>query len=143
MTPAQLKTLIESDQEATAHFAAGRDLQCAERCTQIAPQVYRECRLRWNRIVALFSNLTTAASVQAKINAVAESNPLVKEIADSLKSDSQDPCDLGHSTVRALLTAPVQSGGIGLSEQEAAPLLAAGRQQQVITANEVSACRQQ
>ncbi len=141
MTTDELKALIESDQTARDHFAAGRDLQCAERCTDIAPQVYRECRLRWNRIAALYNSLTTAASVRSKIETAALTSPLIADIADSLKASSQDPCDLGHGTVRALLTMPTNQGGIGLTADEAATLLAAGRQHQVITANEVSACR--
>lgn len=142
MNTAELKALIESDQQAREHFTAGRDTQCAERCSVIAPQVYRECRLRWNRLVALYPSLALAASVKAKIDAAAASSPVVAEIAKSLQADSQDPCDIGHATVRALLTAPTNQGGIGLTADEAAPLLAAGRQLQTITANEVSACRQ-
>ncbi len=141
MNTAELKALIESDQQAREHFAAGRDIQCAERCSEIAPQVYKECRLRWNRLAALYSNLATAASVKAKIDAAAAGNPIVAEIAASLRADSQDPCDIGYATVRALLTASTNQGGIGLTTDEAAPLLAAGRQSQVITTNEVSACR--
>lgn len=142
MNTNELKSLINSDAEAAAHFAAGRDQQCAERCSLIAPKVHRECRLRWNRIIGLYSDLTVAASVKAKIDAAANSSPLVAEISLSLKSDSQDPCDLGHPTVRSLLTASTAVGGIGLTNAEAAPLLAAGEQFQQITANEVSACRQ-
>ena len=142
MNPTALKTLIESDAEASAHFTAGRDLQCAERCTAIAPQVYRECRLRWNRIVALYLDLAVAAAVKAKIDAAAAGSPLIAEIVASLDANSQDPCDLGNPTVRSILTTPTAHGGIGLTADEAAPLLAVGRQPQVITANEVSACRQ-
>ncbi len=142
MTPAELKTLIESDTEAAGHFAAGRDTQCAERCSQIAPQVYRECRLRWNRLVALYSSLALAAAVKTKIDAAAAQSPIVAEIAKSLEASSQDPCDLGHTTVRALLTIATNTGGIGLTAEEAAPLLAAGRQLQTITSDEVSRCRQ-
>lgn len=141
MNTAELKALIESDKQAREHFAAGRDTQCAERCSAIAPQVYKECRLRWNRLVVLYSSLSLAASVKAKIDAAAAS-PIVEEIAKSLEASSQDPCDIGHPTVRALLTAPTNAGGIGLTADEASPLLAAGRQPQTITANEVSACRQ-
>lgn len=142
MNTAELKALIESDQVAREHFNAGRDTQCAERCSVLAPQVYRECRLRWNRLVALYSSLSLAAAVKAKIDAAAASSPVVAEIAKSLQADSQDPCDIGHATVVALLTAPTITGGIGLTTDEAAPLLAAGRQPQTITANEVSQCRQ-
>lgn len=142
MNTAELKALIDSDQQAREHFLAGRDIQCAERCSVIAPQVYRECRLRWNRLVALYPSLTVAASVKAKIDAAAQGSAVVQEIALSLRADSQDPCDIGHPTVRALLTAPTNQGGIGLTSEEAAPLLAAGRQPQIITADEVSQCRQ-
>ena len=39
MTPAELKTLIESDAEATAFADAGNDEACAARCGAIAPTV--------------------------------------------------------------------------------------------------------
>ena len=39
MTPAELKTLIESDAEATALANAGNDEACAARCSVIAPLV--------------------------------------------------------------------------------------------------------
>lgn len=39
MTPAELKTLIESDAEATALANAGNDEACAVRCGVIAPQL--------------------------------------------------------------------------------------------------------
>ena len=41
MTPAELKTLIESDQQALAHWNAGRHAACAARCGDIAPTVRR------------------------------------------------------------------------------------------------------
>lgn len=41
MTPAELKTLIESDSEALAHWNAGRHAACAARCGNIAPTVRR------------------------------------------------------------------------------------------------------
>lgn len=41
MTPAELKTLIESDQQALAHWNAGRHAACAARCGDIAPAVRR------------------------------------------------------------------------------------------------------
>ena len=41
MTPAELKTLIESDSEALTHWNAGRHVACAARCSEIAPTVRR------------------------------------------------------------------------------------------------------
>lgn len=41
MTPAELKTLIESDQQALTHWNAGRHAACAVRCGDIAPTVRR------------------------------------------------------------------------------------------------------
>jgi len=41
VTPATLKTLIESDQQALAHWNAGRHAACAARCGDIAPTVRR------------------------------------------------------------------------------------------------------
>lgn len=137
MTPQELKVLIESDTEANQCWKDRRDAACANRCAVIAPLVYKECRLRWNRLVALYSSLAIAAAVKAKIEAAAALSPIVMEIAKSLEASSQDPCDIGHQAVRALLTTPVNSGGIGLTTDEAAPLLAAGRQAQTFTTDDV------
>lgn len=39
MTPAELKSLIQSDLEASDHWLAGRHAACANRCAEIAPLV--------------------------------------------------------------------------------------------------------
>ena len=39
MTPAELYTLIQSDPQAKALFAAGNDTACATRCGVIAPPI--------------------------------------------------------------------------------------------------------
>jgi hypothetical protein len=41
MTPNELKTLIESDSEASQYWADRRDAACAARCSVIAPQIRR------------------------------------------------------------------------------------------------------
>ena len=126
MSPEELRTLIESDPEAKRLALTGADDLCAARCREIAPKVTRETRLRWNRIFDLYGmNLPLAQQVKAKIEAAGAKNDLVAEILESLKASSQDPCNIGSPTVRFLLTAPIDSGGIGLTTDEAKPLLSA------------------
>lgn len=140
MTPAELKTLIESDQEATAHFAAGRDVQCAERCTVIAPTIRKPVD------GGEVQKIASMNGVWAKIVLARESADtpaLVKGICitflDWVRKDWRIDFDLPE--VQTMLGGLMQSGLV--TEQEVAVLDAAADTAQTITAAEVSACRQQ
>jgi hypothetical protein len=139
MSPEELRALIESDSEALQLASTGAADLCAARCRAIAPKVTQETRLRWNRIFDLYgSNLARAATVQSKIKAAGQKSELVAEIVESLKASSQDPCNIGSPTVRFLLTASTESGGIGLTQEEAHPLLAAAEVEPQISGADVS-----
>jgi len=139
MSPQELKALIESDAEATRLASTGAADLCAARCREIGPRVVQETRLRWNRIFDLYgSNLAMASTVQAKIKAAGAKSELVSEIVESLKASSQDPCNIGSPTVRALLTTPTTNGGIGLTAEEARPLLQAAEVAPDISGADVS-----
>jgi len=75
LTPQQLKQLIESDTEASEHYAAGRHAACAARCSVIAPTIrvqvaadtiQREASLSgsWAKIV--LARESTATPVELK-----------------------------------------------------------------------------
>jgi hypothetical protein len=139
MNREQLRTLIESDSEASAHFAAGRDVQCAERCTAIAPTI-RQPVDGW-----LVQKIASMNGVWAKIvlaRESAETPASIKGICitflDWVRKDWRIDFDLPE--VQTMLGGLVQSGLV--TQQEVAVLDAAANTTQTITANEVSACRQ-
>lgn len=139
MTPADLKTLIESDQEAAAHFAAGRDVQCAERCTTIAPTIRQPVD------GGEIQKIASMNGVWAKIVLARESSetpPQIKGICitflDWVRKDWRIDFDLPE--VQAMLGGLMQSGLV--TEQEVAVLDAPANTPQTITPTEISACRQ-
>jgi hypothetical protein len=139
MNTEQLRTLIESDSEATAHFAAGRDLQCAERCTAIAPTIRQPVD------GGLVQKIASMNGVWAKIVLARESAATpapIKGICitflDWVRKDWRIDFDLPE--VQTMLGGLVQSGL--MTQQEVAVLDAAASTTQMITANEVSQCRQ-
>lgn len=139
MTPAELKTLIESDQTANDHFAAGRDTQCAERCTEIAPTIRQPVDGE------LVQKIASMNGVWAKIVLARESSDTpapIKGICitflDWVRKDWRIDFDLPE--VQAMLGGLLQSGLV--TQEEVAALDAAANTTQTITANEVSACRQ-
>lgn len=136
MTPAELKTLIESDAEATAFANAGNDEACAARCSVIAPKVLIPLRLGDINIVALFADPVGGETVCQTIEAIAEQNPIVKR-AWRWAEPGKPGLDVGDVRVRAMLVAPINLGGVGLTEEQAAPILAAAEQQQRFTAAQI------
>lgn len=136
MTPAELKTLIESDAEATALANAGDDEACALRCGVIAPKLLVSTRLGDINIVSLFANPVDGETVCQTIEAVAEQNPVVKR-AWRWAAPGAPGIDVGDVKVRAMLIAPTNLGGVGLTQEQAAPILAAAEQQQRFTAAQI------
>jgi hypothetical protein len=138
MTTDELKALIESDQTARDHFAAGRDVQCADRCTAIAPTVRQPVD------GGLVQKIASINGVWAKIVLARESSETpapIKGICitflDWVRKDWRIDFDLPE--VHTMLGGLIQSGLV--TEQEVAVLDAAADTPQTITADEVSACR--
>lgn len=138
MTPAELKTLIESDAEALGHFLASRDQLCAERCSIIAPTI---------RVPV------PAADIQydASVNGVWANITLARESADTpvqIKGicltfldwiKSGRPIDFDMVEVQEMLAGLVAAGLV--TSQQAIDMDAKATVGQVITSSQVSACR--
>jgi len=137
MTPAELKSLIESDAEATALANAGNDEACAVRCGVIAPKVLVPLRLGDINIISLFANPVDGETVCQTIEAVALQNPIVKR-AWRWAEPGNPGLDVGDVRVRAMLVTPTNLGGVGLTQEQAAPILAAAEQQQRFTAAQIA-----
>jgi hypothetical protein len=139
MTTDELKALIDGDEIASGHFAAGRDLQCAERCSEIAPTV------RTPVDGGVIQKIASMNGVWAKITLARESTETpapIKGICitflDWVRKDWRIDFDLPQ--VQQMLGGLLESGLV--TQQEVAELDAAANAQQAITANEVSTCRQ-
>jgi hypothetical protein len=138
MTNEELKTLIESDAVALAHFVASRDQLCAERCSAIAPAI---------RVPVPAADIQYDASVNgvwAKITIARESSATPDEIKgicltflDWIKSGR--PIDFDMVEVQAMLAGLVAAGLV--TAQQAVDMDAQATVAQVITENQVSACR--
>lgn len=132
MSPDELKTLIESDSTALLASSEGRWKDVADRCSVIAPKAVVDISLNELQIIARYDNPADAETVLQAIDAVAQANPLVKRVAAWTKPGAPG-VNFGDARVRSMLTLSTQSGGLGLTQQQAAPLLAAAEQVQTFT----------
>ena len=138
MTSHELKSLIASDAIARAAVEAGDDETCAARCRSIAPPVLTSCRVADINIVGMFDNPVDGEAVCQQIEAVAQANPIVKRALKWIVETSSPGLDLGEPKIRHLLILPIASGGVGLTAEQAAPLLKAAERQPNITAADVA-----
>jgi hypothetical protein len=144
MTPQELKALIESDQQAKTLMQLGNDIGCAARCSEIAPKIPKELRLSIARLLSLYQhNIYLGMAIVAKFRTVAAHNPLVAELLPFMEAtaDSIGYPDFSLPPIRQTLTTPEEQGGIGLTPEQALPILSAGEQSQVITPLEVEYVR--
>lgn len=140
MSPEDLRALIEGDAEAAALFVAANDRACAARCTAIAPKVIVDADVTERDAIRAYANPEDAATVLGKIKAVAEVNPFIAVLFAWMKPGAPG-LNFGDPRVRASMTAPTETGGVGLTAQEAAPLLALAERSQIITEAEVEKLR--
>lgn len=138
MSPYELKSLIASDPIARAAVEAGDDETAAARCRSIAPPVLASCRVADINIVGMFDNPADGEAVCQQIETVAQANPIVKRALKWIVETSSPGLDLGDPKIRQLLTLPIADGGVGLTPQQAAPLLRAAERQPDITAAQVA-----
>lgn len=143
MTPAELKTLINSDPQAKAYFDAGNDSACAVRCGEIAPPVLVELRMSRMGVRALYADPIAGHTVLATLDAVAEANPIIADIRRYMEPGvhPQTLPDFSLPAIRAALTTN-QPDGLGLSAELAAPILRAAERQPTITHLDISAARE-
>jgi hypothetical protein len=119
-----LKEIILSDPRAKELADMGAADECAKRCEEIAPKVFREFFVTERSIVAIYSDPMMAETVLQKIEAVAKHNPLVARMSKWLGVGSTG-IDIGNEKTRRILTTPIDQGGIGLTESETKELFEA------------------
>jgi hypothetical protein len=138
MTTEELKTLIQSDEEASEHFAASRDRLCAARCSAIAPTI---------RVPVSSADIQYSAAINgvwAGITIARESAETPQQIRgicitflDWIKSGR--PIDFDMLEVQQMLGGLVLSGLV--TQEQADALDSQATVPQVITETQVSACR--
>lgn len=126
----KLKRLIATDSAALEHYNAGRFTACAERVNAIAEPLPRFCPL--SRLGVLELHAPTphfGASLLAKLDAAAKTNPIIAEIVRFMGPGNQGSYpDFGLRAIRDELIKPIDMGGVGATAFEAGPILAAGVQ---------------
>ena len=134
MTPAELKTLIESDSEALAHWNAGRHAACSARCGEIAPT------LRQPVDGGLVQKIASMNGVWAKITLARESSETPSQIKgicitflDWIRKDWRIDFDLPE--VQTMLGGLIQSGLV--TEQEVSVLDSAANVPQTFSTDDV------
>jgi hypothetical protein len=134
MNPSELKTLIESDSEALAHWNAGRHAACAARCSVIAPVIRQPVD------GGLIQKIASMNGVWAKITLARESAETPDQIKgicitflDWVRKDWRIDFDLPE--VEAMLGGLLQSGLV--TAEEVAALYAAANVPQVFTTDDV------
>lgn len=139
MTTAELETLIRGDATALQLATDGSDDACAKRCMEIAAKVTYQRFITELTILSLYADPTDAETVMQKIETVAQSNPVIARVLKWLQP-SAPGIDAGDSRVRAMLTASTVDGGIGLTTEQAQPILDCASKPPTITGRDVAAC---
>jgi len=122
----KLRGIIQADDQALTHYMARRFADCALRVNAIAPPKPTVCRLSRLGIISLHrTDANLAQSVLQKLDAAALVNPLIAEVIAWMKPDANQLPDFGIEEIRIALTAPTNFNGVGLTAEEAAPILAA------------------
>jgi hypothetical protein len=134
-----LRQLIKLDEQATALFQQGRYGDCAVRCVELAPKVPKPLQISKLGIIAIYSHDSAmAAQVLAALESAAKVNPIISVMVSFMGPGNPESSlpNFGDPNVRAALTAP-QPMGLGLTPQQAAPLLAASEQPDTITGQDI------
>jgi hypothetical protein len=134
----KLRGIIQSDQTALAHYTARRFSDCAQRVNAIAQPRPKVCRLSRLGVIALHrSNRNLATSVLRKLDNAAKTNPLIAEVIAFMNPEANELPDFGIEEIQQALTAPTAFGGVGLTTEEAAPILAASVEPDTTTPLEI------
>lgn len=140
--PDKLRGVIRSDHQAVEDYMARRFSDCAARVNAIAPPKAKVCPLSRLGIIALHrANGNLAATVLQKLDAAAQINPMIAEVVQFMKAEARELPDFGIEEIRQALVAPVSFGGVGLTSQEAEPILAAGVEPDSTTPFEIETLR--
>jgi hypothetical protein len=137
MTPQELKEIILGDSLATSLATAGNYTECATRCELIAPPRIVEKFVGELGVFSLYESPVQAEAVIQKIENVALVNPVVKRLLKWIQPGAPG-INFGDLRVRYMLTLPIEQGGVGLTNEEALPLLRSAEVQRNITVDMIA-----
>lgn len=140
MTPQEIRTEILASQELRGLIESGQDESVARQLTETMPGKIVPLRISELGLLALYADPTQGETVLQTIEAVAEANPIIRRVLKFMQPgvpESSLP-DFSLPGVRLALKAPVEMGGLGLSDALAQPLIDAMTVADVVSAIEVS-----
>ena len=140
MTPAELYTLIQSDTQAKALFAAGNDTDCAVRCGVIAPPIRQRVSADKIQEIASLNGLWGKLKIAA-LNSALTDPPRGAAIAFIDWIEAGRALDMDNAGVQQM-AATLVTFSLATAEQ-VAQLSAAANVSQTLTAAEVGAARQE
>lgn len=132
----ELHDIIKNNKTAKDYADAGNDVGCAiEIIIDLPTEVVPESFFTELSILSAFANPMDAEVCLQKLEAVAESNAILKRILKWIAPGAKG-LDFGNASVRGQLDA-LQAAGV-LTETECSTLKSLGERKISITANEVS-----
>jgi hypothetical protein len=140
MTPAELYTLIQSDSQARALFAAGNDTECAVRCGVIAPPIRQKVPADQVQRLASLNGLWGTLKIAAT-NSTLTDPPRGAAIAFIDWVEAGWPLDVDNAAIQQM-AATLVSYSLATAAQ-VAQLSEAGNTPQTFTAVDVGAARQE
>ena len=140
MTPEAIRTEILASQELRSLIEAGRDADVAKHLTENMPGRITSLRISELGLLALYSNPIDGETVLQTIEAVAQANPVIKRVLRFMQPGVPENSlpDFSLDGVRLALKAPIQAGGLGLSDALAQPILDAMEVADPVSSGEVS-----
>jgi len=133
----EIHDAILADENLKALAIAGRDGDIVELLPDHLPREVVEHRMAELDILALYSDPQAGETVLQQIEAVAEANPIVKRVAKWMAPGAPG-IDLGDMRVRGMLTLAAESGGLGLTPEQATPMLVAAERPASVTLHQVN-----
>lgn len=139
MTDAEVLALVRSNATAKALATKRLDAECAEVLRQIAPPVPVAGRFVDERsLYAAFpAKPAEAEAILQGLDAIGESNPVVKRVRGWLSPEKQG-IDLGNATVRAFIQQLAAEASEVFTAERVAVLLAMGEAKPTISTDDVS-----
>jgi hypothetical protein len=140
MTPQEIRTEILASNELRAMIVAGQDEAVAKQLTETMPGKIVSLRISELGLLGIYADPSQGETVLQTIEAVALQNPIIKRVLKFMQPGVPEASlpDFSLPGVRMALKAPVEMGGLGLSDALAQPLLDAMTVPDVVSAIEVS-----
>lgn len=138
MTDAELYTLIQSDTDAAAAYAAGNDTACADRCTVIAPQTRQPVDA--GRLMDAFMSLGIWQKLEAAAPPGSVDPPASTARTMMTRLSQSRPVDLDNPAVQGIVADCIAHSL--MTQAEAAALSSLADTPQTITQQQVGAARE-